>query len=92
MNCQQAKELIDERVHDGAAPSIAPQRATGLDAHLAGCPKCAASLAELMRTREVLAEATQHGWLLVFSHGLTDRAGYLENRNGRSHLRPVNLK
>ncbi len=42
--------------------------------------------------REVLAEATRNGWLLVFSHGLTDRAGYLENRNGRSHLRPVNLK
>lgn len=62
MNCQQAKELIDERVHDGAGPSTAasaaPKRATGLDAHLAGCPKCAASLAELMRTREVLAEAS----------------------------------
>jgi glyoxylase-like metal-dependent hydrolase (beta-lactamase superfamily II) len=45
----------------------------------------------LERKREVLAEAVADGWLLVFSHGLEEHAGYLENRNGRLFLRPVGL-
>ena len=46
----------------------------------------------LERKREFLAEATRDGWLLIFSHGIGDRAGYLENRNGRRHLRMVELQ
>ena len=41
--------------------------------------------------RRVLNEALSEGWLLVFSHGIRDRAGYLEQRNGRLYLRPVQL-
>ena len=41
--------------------------------------------------RAVLSEAVRDGWLLIFSHGVNERAGYLENRNGRLFLRPVNL-
>jgi glyoxylase-like metal-dependent hydrolase (beta-lactamase superfamily II) len=41
--------------------------------------------------REILAEAVREGWLLVFSHGINERAGYLENRSGRLYLRPVTL-
>ena len=41
--------------------------------------------------RQVLAEASSNGWLLVFSHGINQRSGYLEHRNGRSYLRPVEL-
>jgi glyoxylase-like metal-dependent hydrolase (beta-lactamase superfamily II) len=46
----------------------------------------------LERKREFLAEATRDGWLLVFCHGITERAGYLESRNGRRHLRMVELQ
>jgi glyoxylase-like metal-dependent hydrolase (beta-lactamase superfamily II) len=42
--------------------------------------------------RKILNEATHDGWLLVFSHGTKDRSGYLENRNGRPHLRSVELQ
>ena len=45
----------------------------------------------LERKRQVLAEATGDGWLLVFSHGVNDRSGYLESRNGRLHLRTVEI-
>ena len=38
------------------------------------------------RKRQVLAEATKSGWLLVFSHGVDDQSGYLEARNGRSPI------
>ncbi len=41
--------------------------------------------------REVLGEAVREGWLLVFCHGVNERAGYLENRSGRLYLRPVTL-
>ncbi len=41
--------------------------------------------------RQILAEAVREGWLLVFSHGINERAGYLENRSGRLYLRPVTL-
>jgi len=47
----------------------------------------------LERKREVLAEAIKDGWLLMFSHALSDqqRAGYLEYRNGRRHLRSIDI-
>jgi glyoxylase-like metal-dependent hydrolase (beta-lactamase superfamily II) len=41
--------------------------------------------------RQILSEALSEGWLLVFSHGIGERAGYLERRNGRPYLRPVQL-
>ena len=39
--------------------------------------------------KQVLSEAIDEGWLLIFSHGSEERAGYLEHRNGRHYLRPV---
>ncbi len=41
--------------------------------------------------RQILNEALNEGWLLVFSHGVTEKAGYLEQRTGRPYLRPVQL-
>ena len=41
--------------------------------------------------KRILHEAMHEGWLLVFGHGTTDRAGYLEHRNGRPYLRTVDL-
>jgi glyoxylase-like metal-dependent hydrolase (beta-lactamase superfamily II) len=41
--------------------------------------------------RRLLSEASAEGWLLVFCHGLTERAGYLENRNGKHYLRTIDL-
>ena len=34
---------------------------------------------------------SREGWLLIFSHAINDRAGYLEDRSGRLYLRPVSL-
>ena len=45
----------------------------------------------LQRKRAILDEAIHDGWLLVFSHGASNRAGYLEYRNGRPALRPIEL-
>jgi glyoxylase-like metal-dependent hydrolase (beta-lactamase superfamily II) len=47
----------------------------------------------LERKREILGEAIKDGWLLMFSHALSDqqRAGYLEDRNGRRHLRGIDI-
>lgn len=45
----------------------------------------------LQSKRSVLSEAVREGWLLIFAHGINERAGYLENRNGRLFLRPINL-
>ena len=45
----------------------------------------------LQTKREVLREAVREGWLLIFSHGVNDRAGYLENRSGRLFLRPISI-
>lgn len=39
--------------------------------------------------KQMLSEAVDEGWLLVFSHDAEERAGYLERRNGRHYLRPV---
>ncbi len=41
--------------------------------------------------RDVLREAVQDGWLLVFSHGVNEKAGYLQDRGGKLRLRPVAL-
>ncbi len=41
--------------------------------------------------RKVLSEAVQDGWLLVFSHGMNEKAGYLQDRGGKLRLRPVAL-
>jgi len=45
----------------------------------------------LQTKRAVLSEAVREGWLLIFSHGIHERAGYLENRSGRLYLRPITL-
>ena len=45
----------------------------------------------LKRKREILGEAVKEGWLLIFSHGTNEHAGYLESRSGRLYLRPVTL-
>ena len=43
----------------------------------------------LANKRIVLEEAERCGWLLLFSHGMQERAGYLEKRNGDWNFRPV---
>jgi hypothetical protein len=45
----------------------------------------------LQTKRQILGEAVDEGWLLIFSHGTTEQAGYLENRSGRLKLRPIHL-
>jgi glyoxylase-like metal-dependent hydrolase (beta-lactamase superfamily II) len=45
----------------------------------------------LERKRELLEQAEHEGWLLVFYHGSSQKAGYLERRNGNSYLRPIEL-
>jgi len=41
--------------------------------------------------REVLNRAEKEGWLLVFSHGIDKKAGYLERYNGGAYLRTIEL-
>ncbi len=41
--------------------------------------------------RELLEMAVSGGWLLVFGRALTQRAGYVEQRNGRAQLQPVDI-
>ncbi|MCP4247532.1 MAG: DUF4349 domain-containing protein [bacterium] len=60
MDCQEAKQLIDQRVHqvpasdaDDTAPTDQPDW-SALDTHLADCPDCAADLADLLTTRRLL--------------------------------------
>ena len=43
----------------------------------------------LNQKRDILNQAEQQGWLLVFPHGHETRAGYLERRQDMSYLRPV---
>ena len=45
----------------------------------------------LERKRELLRQAEREGWLLVFSHGLENRAGYVEYRDGRWSFRPIDF-
>jgi glyoxylase-like metal-dependent hydrolase (beta-lactamase superfamily II) len=41
--------------------------------------------------RGILGQAEKEGWLLLFPHGNTDRAGYLERRDGVLNFRAVEL-
>ncbi len=41
--------------------------------------------------KETLARVEREGWLMVFAHGLTDRAGYLERTRSGLALKPVAL-
>ncbi len=41
--------------------------------------------------REILKEAESSGWLMIFSHGYDEKAGYLERRNGHYSFRSVVL-
>ena len=55
---------------------------------------CIASLdqfpEETLATKyRIMDEAERSGWLVLFSHGLDTRAGYLEKRNGAMSFRPV---
>ena len=45
----------------------------------------------LTQKRQLLNMAVSGGWLLVFGHALEQRAGYVEQRNGRAQLLPVDL-
>ena len=45
----------------------------------------------LVKKRAMLEEAEKGGWLLIFSHGYDQRAGYLERRNGHYSFRAVEL-
>ncbi len=45
----------------------------------------------LERKRDLLRQAEKEGWLLIFAHGHEQKAGYLERRNDRTFLRPVEL-
>lgn len=47
---------------------------------------------ETLQTKyRVLDEAVRDGWLLVFSHDMDHRAGYLQQRGTRRYLRAVSL-
>jgi len=45
----------------------------------------------LERKRELLKQAEEDRWILVFSHGLEVHAGVLERQNGRFGVKPVDL-
>ncbi|MDE0824552.1 MAG: hypothetical protein OSB07_11405, partial [Dehalococcoidia bacterium] len=45
----------------------------------------------LEQKRDLLTQAEQQGWLLVFSHGHDIKSGYLERRGEMGYLRPVDL-
>ena len=41
--------------------------------------------------RDLLRQAEREGWLLLFSHGYEDRAGYVEYRDGRWSFRSIDF-
>ena len=45
----------------------------------------------LDQKKEILEMAVSGGWLLVFGHAIEQRAGYIEQRNGRPALLPVEM-
>ncbi len=58
MDCHEARELIDKRLHESSgAGGTGSGDWSALEAHLAGCPDCAGDWAELQRTRELLTDA-----------------------------------
>lgn len=52
MNCHEARERL-AAFQDGA---LAPDEAKAMDAHLAGCPACAAELGDLVRAMKLVRE------------------------------------
>ncbi len=55
MKCDAARKLIDQHV-DGDVSDITAESQRQLDAHLANCPPCTTELAELKKTRTLVAE------------------------------------
>ena len=45
----------------------------------------------LDQKRQVLDMAVRGGWLVIFGHGYDQRAGYVEQRNGRPQLLPIGM-
>lgn len=45
----------------------------------------------LQKKKEFLEQAIKEGWLLVFSHGFEQRAGYVESKNGKLQLRSIEI-
>ena len=45
----------------------------------------------LAQKREIVRMAADGGWLVIFGHAHQPRAGYVEQRNGRAQLRPVDI-
>ena len=45
----------------------------------------------LDQKRDLLRMASDGGWLIVFGHGYEHRAGYVQQRNGKPLLRPVDI-
>ena len=45
----------------------------------------------LDQKRELVNMAVKEGWLVVFGHGLEHRAGYVQQRNGKPQLLPVDM-
>lgn len=45
----------------------------------------------LQKKKELLAEAEEKGWLLIFSHDPEKIAGYLERRNGKLFMKPAKV-
>ncbi len=45
----------------------------------------------LAEKRSLVTMAVDEGWLLVFGHAYNQRAGYIQNRNGKMQLLPVEM-
>ena len=45
----------------------------------------------LDQKKTLIDMASREGWLLVFGHGYENRIGYIEQRNGRSKLLPIDM-
>ena len=45
----------------------------------------------LEQKREILDMAIEGGWLIVFGHGNDYRAGYVQQRNGKAQLLPIEI-
>ena len=45
----------------------------------------------LDQKRDLLQMATSGGWLVVFGHGNEQRAGYVQQRNGKAELTPIEM-
>ncbi|MBM3956577.1 MAG: MBL fold metallo-hydrolase [Gemmatimonadetes bacterium] len=43
----------------------------------------------LAKKKELLERCEREGWLMIFSHGYDDYAGYIERRRGAAALRPI---